>query len=274
MADDAITRLEGGRRLREAPSNRTPLVSIVSVVFNAANELLPLLESIVAHRGDETELIVVDGGSQDGSVEILRRFESEIDYWVSEPDRGIYDAMNKGISLARGNYILHLNAGDRLIRIPRKELLGCLADGVDLASFAVDMEGFGLHWPRSSRFLARFSCVWHHQGSFYLRENHLGYDTQFVVHADFDLNQRMVLCGKSIRCFKDITVSGMGIGGISSSMQHVGEVRRLITKNFGIVYAAMAFALAQIMRAAPLIKWMRGTGPKTIGKGFGRTGVD
>ena len=225
-------------------------------MFNVAEELPPLFESIVAQLGDDTEWIVIDGGSTDRTVEILRRFDDGIDYWISEPDRGIYDAMNKGIAASTGEYILHLNAGDRLCRIPREELLQCAADKVDLASFAVEMEGFGTHRPRPGLFLARFAMTWHHQGAFYRREGHIGYDTQYSIAADFDLNQRMITAGKSIRCF-NVVVSEMRAGGISSTSATLRENYRVIRRNFGFLYVCVYFVWLRISRIIPPLKLLQ-----------------
>lgn len=246
-------RLEGGRRLREGARSQPPLVSIVTVVFRAARELPPLLESILAHRDQDTEWIVIDGGSDDGTLEILRRYEDAIDYWLSEPDSGIYDAMNKGVAAATGHYILHLNAGDRLRKIPRQELEACMSEKIDLASFAVDVECFGIHRPRPNRFMSRFALTSHHQGGFYRREGHLGYDTQYPIHADFDLNQRMMIAGKTIRCFH-IIVSEMGTGGISSTRRTYRENYRLIRRNFGLPYVWIAFVWLRVSRIIPPLK--------------------
>jgi glycosyltransferase involved in cell wall biosynthesis len=252
MTEIYKSRIEGGRRLRNGPRPLPPLVSIVTVVFRALQELPPLLESIVALSADDIEVIVIDGGSDDGTLDVLRRFENSIDYWVSEPDKGIYDAMNKGVAAATGEYILHLNAGDRLRYIPRQELQSCRADKIDLAAFSVDMEGFGIHRPRRSQFMSRFSMTCHHQGTFYRREGHLGYDTQFRVHADFDLNQRMLLAGKSVRCC-DVVVSKMGDGGLSAKCSY-RDGYRIIGKNFGFLYVCIAFLWRRVSPVIPPLK--------------------
>src|ERR1700742_3648923 len=96
----------------------TPLVSIITVTFNALESLPDVLESIFPLKEVDVEVIVVDGSSSDGTVLWLQHHDADIDLWISEPDRGISDAMNKAIARARGTWLLHLNAGDRLLHIP------------------------------------------------------------------------------------------------------------------------------------------------------------
>lgn len=110
-------RCEGGRRLTADGGVRKgegeELVSIVTAVFNCARFLRGALQSVRCQTYRFIEHIVIDGGSTDGSVELLRRHDGEIDYWLSEPDSGLYEAMNKGIRLARGGIVGILNADDR-----------------------------------------------------------------------------------------------------------------------------------------------------------------
>lgn len=89
-----------------------PLVTIVTVTFNAERHLAQALQSILNQTYYNIELIVIDGGSTDTTLDIITSFEDRIDYWQSEPDTGIYDAMNKGLSLARGRWIGFKNADD------------------------------------------------------------------------------------------------------------------------------------------------------------------
>jgi glycosyltransferase involved in cell wall biosynthesis len=89
-------------------------ISIITVNFNDKIGLEKTVISVIEQTFIDVEFIVIDGGSTDGSNEILQRFEDKISYWVSEPDNGIYHAMNKGIKKATGEYLLFLNAGDRL----------------------------------------------------------------------------------------------------------------------------------------------------------------
>ena len=106
---------EGGLRLQgkyKISSDNKPLITIVTVVFNGVDFLEDTIKNIIEQNYDNVEYIVIDGGSKDGTLDIIRKYESVIDYWVSEPDKGIYDAMNKSIDLASGQWINFMNAGD------------------------------------------------------------------------------------------------------------------------------------------------------------------
>jgi putative colanic acid biosynthesis glycosyltransferase len=97
------------------PQDRTfhhDLVSVITVTRNAASNLEKTLKSVEAQQYEAIEQVVVDGLSTDDTVDIIHKHEKTIARWVSEPDRGIYDAMNKGVSMARGEWVLFMNAGD------------------------------------------------------------------------------------------------------------------------------------------------------------------
>jgi len=200
--------------------------------------LTTLLESISSWRGAALEIIVIDAGSRDGTVDVLREWNSVIDYWVSEPDGGIYDAMNKGVAAASGEYILHLNAGDQLLRLPLEELTSCLTGGVDAACFAVDVAGFGIHRPRTG-FMLHFVNTLHHQGTFYRLATHMGYDARYRIYGDFDLNQRMMKTRKRVRLF-DLVVSRQVTVGVSGDRSTDAEQYVLIKRNFGRPYILLA----------------------------------
>ena len=79
-----------------------PKVSIITVTYNAAAVLEPTIESILTQTFTDYEYLIIDGGSKDGTLEIIQRYAPKLSYWVSEPDRGLYDAMNKGLQAAQG----------------------------------------------------------------------------------------------------------------------------------------------------------------------------
>jgi len=234
-----VERVEGGSRLHKGTGAARPLVSIIVVLFRDRAECIRLLQNISSFDRREFELIVIDGGSDDGTVEVLREWDDKIDYWLSEPDAGIYDAMNKGIAAARGEYILHLNAGDTLKSIPRETLSACLKDQVDVASFAVAMDKNEIFLPETG-FPMKVGNTWHHQGTFYRRTPDLIYNTTYRVYADFDLNQRMFKSGKRVHLSRQI-VSHHRRDGLSEGTRNFNEVYRIIYHNFGAKYVTTAF---------------------------------
>ncbi len=109
---------EGGLRTKgyfKKSYEDKPLISIITVVFNGEKYLEQTIQSVINQTYDNVEYIIIDGGSTDGTLDIIKKYEDQIDYWVSEPDKGIYDAMNKGISLAVGEWLNFMNTGDLFI---------------------------------------------------------------------------------------------------------------------------------------------------------------
>lgn len=88
------------------------LVSIVTAVRNGEKYLERTIQSVLCQTHGKTELIVIDGGSKDATLDIIRKYENRISYWISEPDNGMYDAINKGIKKANGAYLAYLNSDD------------------------------------------------------------------------------------------------------------------------------------------------------------------
>ena len=89
-------------------------ISIITVVYHAADTIEQTIRSVVEQDYPNIEYIIIDGGSTDGTLDVIKKYEDRIAYWVSEPDKGIYDAMNKGLSTATGDYIYYLGADDCL----------------------------------------------------------------------------------------------------------------------------------------------------------------
>jgi glycosyltransferase involved in cell wall biosynthesis len=197
------------------------------------------MESVLSQKRDDIEYIVVDGGSTDGTVDVLREWGEQLDYWVSEPDAGIYDAMNKGIRLARGKFIYHLNIGDRLLRIPSL-FDGLVPEDAICVAGAVQTSANGFHIP-SAGIALRFRNTLHHQGCFYRKTTDLRYDLRYKVFSDFDLNQRLLRGNARIIVCSDI-VAVHDTGGISNTTDRFFEAYSIIRKNFGPWWVAVCFA--------------------------------
>jgi glycosyltransferase involved in cell wall biosynthesis len=106
---------EGGLRtniIGNKSNVNVPLFSIITVVYNGEKHLEQTIKSVVNQKYKNFEYIIIDGGSTDGTLKIIEKYNEHLDYWVSEPDEGIYEAMNKGIQLARGELIGLINADD------------------------------------------------------------------------------------------------------------------------------------------------------------------
>lgn len=106
---------EGGLRTKgyfKESLNDQILISVITVVFNGEKFLERTIHSVISQCYDNVEYIIIDGGSTDLSLDIIKKYEEFVDYWVSESDNGIYDAMNKGIKLSSGQLLNHLNSGD------------------------------------------------------------------------------------------------------------------------------------------------------------------
>lgn len=100
-----------------------PLISIITVTYNAELLLEETINSVLSQSYKNIEYIIIDGNSTDQTVDIIKKNSNILDFWVSETDRGIYDAMNKGIKVAKGDAILLLNAGDILLRTSIEDLV-------------------------------------------------------------------------------------------------------------------------------------------------------
>jgi hypothetical protein len=91
---------------------RQPLITVITVVFNGAKTLEKSILSVIDQTYKNVELIIIDGGSTDGTLDIIKKYERSIDYWVSEPDKGIYDAFNKAVTCANGDWLCFMGSDD------------------------------------------------------------------------------------------------------------------------------------------------------------------
>lgn len=237
-------KLQGGLRIqgKKEIENGKPLLSIITATFNAAKDLPITIESIRALNYPNIEWIVVDGASKDASVELLRANEDVIDYWVSERDSGIYDAWNKGVQLATGEWISFLGAGDayapNAIDIYMDAILASSAelDFVSSRTKLVDGSGkmlciFGApyRWEelRTKYMVFANNSALHHRRIF---GKHGLFDTTYASASDYDFFLR---CGPLKTIYLDVVTSDMLEGGISAGYRGKRE-SYLIQKNHGL----------------------------------------
>ena len=217
-----------------------PLVSIITVTYNAAGSIDATIKSIVDQNSSKNEFIVIDGRSNDGTVKIIEKYQEYINYWISEPDGGIYDAMNKAIKIAKGKYLYFINAGDLLINIPY-DILNEYADlDVKLLAFPVMDSDQKLRLPRINAAI-KIKNTLPHQGCFYKNDFNMRYDLRFKVFSDFDLNQRLYLQRHAIKTFENPVVALHDLNGVSHNKEHGKEIFEVVNSNFGLVYKSLSF---------------------------------
>jgi len=180
-----------------------PELTVVTVVYNARADFLTTLASVTEQTArPQFEYLVVDGGSTDGTVEALRAAadRGEVDRWVSEPDRGIYDAMNKAVGLARGRWVLFLNTADVFVAPTTVAEAGLSEVTTDLAYGSCEQvypDG-GVHLTRCQPLDATFRAMpCSHQSLFARREllARFPFDLRYRVAADHHFLARCLVAG-------------------------------------------------------------------------------
>jgi len=213
-----------------------PLVTVITVVYNGADHLEETIRSVLALEYDNLAYIIVDGGSTDGTVGLIRRYAERLYWWTSEPDRGVYDAMNKGWGAAPESFILFLGAGDRILSLP-----------VQMERFSPRDVVYGdvqleerLFRGRAG-FALKCNNTLHHQALLVRKSLHPSppFDTRFTVYADFDFNQRLLREGVRFVHASDLRAYALP-GGLSSRKAHL-ETLRIVRKNFGLAWSVLAF---------------------------------
>lgn len=255
---------QGGARLRGVEKQSepgSPLVTIITSTFNAAEHLPDAIKSIREQAYGNVEWIVVDGASQDGTGDLLRQNEDVIDYWISEPDSGIYDAWNKGLALAQGEWICFLGADDFLWS---KDAIAKAAAVLATANppfrvvygsvMLIGPTGDALHaagapWTPSLKRRFRQLMSIPHPGTFHhisLFQDKGGFDPAYRISGDYELLLRELIEHDAL-FIPDLVTAGMTVNGLSSTPQNMirslKEVRQAQKKN-GIPFPGTVYALA------------------------------
>ena len=194
-----------------------PLLSIIIPTFNAASVLKDCLLSITDQQEKNVELIVIDGGSTDDTLSLLKEFEQHITFWVSEPDNGIYDAMNKGIAKATGRWLYFMGADDRLLP-GFSEMTALLKDENTLYYGDVSATSEMLNVPFSKYRLAKY-CM-NHQTEFYpaVVFKKYSYNMRYKIYADYALNLQCWGDDAIRKQYYPIKVVWYNLTGISSTL--------------------------------------------------------
>lgn len=206
-----------------------PSVTIITVTFNAEKYLEDTIQSVINQSYRNIEYIIIDGGSTDSTVDIIKKYQDHIKYWVSEIDRGIYDAMNKGWNMAKSDsYILFLGAGDRVNQLP------------DLSKYDSKVCVFGNVWLGENRlfkskagFRIKLGNTLHHQALLIHKSVHINspFNLSYRAYADYDFNARLHNQGAKF-IFDNSFISYALPGGLTEKFHHK-ESQLIIRSNFG-----------------------------------------
>ena len=209
------------REIENQHSDVKPRISVVTVIFNAESFLEQTIQSVISQTYNNIEYVIIDGASDDGSVEIIKRYGDAIDYWVSEPDRGIAHAMNKGIRASSGDYLLFLHADDYFLNEHVIQTAVSRMDTeCDIAAFNIIFQNGG-HWTecrsRGFDYWLNFKTGLCHQAVFCSRalfERLGGFDESYKVAMDYEFWLRAYregitpkLFNYALTCMRDTGIS-------------------------------------------------------------------
>lgn len=219
-------------------------LSVITVTYNCVESIKPTIESVLLQNADSVEHIVIDGGSVDGAVELINNYKDKLAYFISGPDRGIYDAMNKGIDAASGDWILFLNAGD-----------------VFYENFALDNLKFD--WPINTEFVVfpflidgeqepkfpdmavRFGMPTSHQAMFISSRiaKQLKLNSNYKVAADYEFFLKRYRLNKDCVCVERNVLTRVLPGGYSEANFNTmkKEYQKIIFENLGLKKAVIYF---------------------------------
>jgi glycosyltransferase involved in cell wall biosynthesis len=234
-----------------------PLITVVTVVYNGEHVLEKTIRSVIGQTYPHIEYLIIDGGSTDATLEIIKKYEGAIDYWVSARDQGIYDAMNKGVRLARGEWINFLNAGDQYFNSETIAAIFLHPDAGDIIYGATLFNYDSRH--RKIREPAKPLKFTHglpfcHQSCFIRTSLHKKYEfsEKYKIHADFDLFAGWWRSGRKFS-LRETTIASVDCNGVSSvkgfrRLQELWAIAGKYNSRMEVVKFAIDFAVREFLK--------------------------
>ncbi|MFC2127986.1 glycosyltransferase family 2 protein [Bacteroidota bacterium] len=217
-------------------------ISIITVCYNSAATIEKTIQSVAAQTYKNLEYIVVDGNSNDATLSIIKKYDSVITKWISEPDKGLYDAMNKGIALATGDIVGILNSDDTFATETVLEEVAHFHANNTIDASVGNIVQHNKQGKILRKYLAKnwlpeklkIGFMPAHPAIFFKRElfeNYGTYALDFKIGADYELITRFFLKNKISWRYSGITTTAMLIGGVSSYKLITKEIAKALNRN-------------------------------------------
>jgi glycosyltransferase involved in cell wall biosynthesis len=244
-------------------------ISLITVCYNSAATIEKTILSVAGQTYANIEYIIVDGNSNDGTLSIIRNHEDKITHWISEPDRGLYDAMNKGIKMATGDLVGILNSDDTFYSDTILEEIAAFhtanAIAASVGNIMQHQENGKVVRVYSSKYWSpeklKIGFMPPHPSIFFKRElfEKFGlYELGFIIGADYELITRFFLKERINWNYSGITTTAMLVGGLSSSGTSsykliTKEIQKALEMN-GITFTTYKIKLRWVWKMVGFLK--------------------
>lgn len=219
--------------------NNGILISIITVVFNDVKGFEQTIKNVISQTYSNIEYIVIDGSSTDGTVDMIKKYEDKITHWISELDGGIYDAMNKGIGLASGQWINFMNAGDTFAdnNVLKKIEFNLYSKNVLI--YGNHIYNNEIQYPPDIDKIKFGGEIANHQSMFFNKEvlkGELEYYLEYKIGGDVELFSRIYLSHRDLIKYINITIAIFQDGGIGSvpSLQSKRDKYLMLYRHYGV----------------------------------------
>lgn len=212
--------------------NENIKISVITIVYNGEKEIERTIQSVIGQTYKNIEYILIDGASKDNTMHIVEKYYNHFAKIISEPDKGIYNAMNKGLRIVTGDYVIFANSGDC---VATNDVFQKFVNAIQQESRLPDLAYGNYRESGEGALVKEIPCyshqrVWYgmfasHQSIFYrlgmIRENHISFDETFKVAADYKMTMQSVVCSKTFLQLP-FCISAFDITGVSSQSQDLG----------------------------------------------------
>ena len=228
-------------------------ISVITPSYNQGGFIEQTIQSVINQNYPAIEYIIIDGGSVDNSLNIIKKYSDKIDYWVSEKDFGIYDAFNKGMTLAKGNFIGIINSDDKYLPDSLEIISKYVSKhpNIDFIFGSVKKHWGILHGYKPKKINYSWGFYSSHSTGFFIKRDSavkVGfYNTKYKYHADYDYFYRMIVKNKmkGIATKKEEVVGIFRRGGFSSTIKFwdlfLEEIKIRLDNKQNILIVAVIF---------------------------------